>query len=77
MDECGWELVTSDKPTILAKSLFDAVVMKNGQSDGCFADSASTEESDWSQVFGETDDFLDQFVASETGPRRRGRRFTR
>jgi len=59
MDECGWELVTSNKPTILAKPLFDAMVMKNSQSNGCLADSASTDESDWSQVFGETDDPLD------------------
>ena len=73
MDECGWELVTSDKPTILAKPLFDAMVMKNGQTDGSFADSASTDESGRSQVFCETGNPLDQFVTSKTGPRRRGR----
>jgi hypothetical protein len=73
MSDRSWELVTSDEPTILAKPLLDAMVMKNGQSDGCLAHSASSDESDWSQVFGETDDPLDQLAASETGPRRRGR----
>jgi len=77
MNECGRELITSDKPAVLAKPLFDAMVMKNSQSDGCLADPASTDESDWSQVFGKTGDPLDQFVTSKTGPRRRGRRFTR
>jgi len=28
-------------------------------------------------VFGQTDDLLDQLSASETGPRRRGRQFTK
>ena len=69
----GWELVASDESTILAEPLLDAIVMKNSQSDRRLADSASTDEGDWSQVFGETDDPFDQFVASETGPRRRWR----
>ena len=77
MNERGWELITSDEPTIVAKPLLDALVVKNSQSDGCLANSAGTSESDWCQVFGETDDPLDQFVASETGSWRRGRQFTR
>ena len=73
MNKRGWELVASDEPTILTKPLLDAMVMKNGQSDGRLADPTSTDESDWSQVFGETDDPSDQFVASEAGPWGRGR----
>jgi hypothetical protein len=73
MGERGRELVTSDEPTILAEPLLDAMVMKDGQGDGCLPDPASADESDWSQVFHETDDPLDQFVASETGPWRRWR----
>ena len=76
MSDGGRELVTSNEPTILAKPLLDAMVMKNGQSDRCLADSANTDESDWSQVFGETNDPLNQLVASETGPWCPGRRFT-
>ena len=73
MSDGGWELVASDESTILAEPLLDAMVMENGQGDRRLADSASTDEGDRSQVFGETDDPLDQFVASETGPRRRWR----
>ena len=77
MDERGWELIASNEPTTVTKPLLDATVMKNGQCDGCLADSASTGESNRSQVFGEPDYAFDQFVASKTGPRRWGRRFTR
>ena len=48
MSERGRELVASDESTILAKPLLGAMVVKNGQSDGCLADSAGTDEDDWS-----------------------------
>jgi len=54
MSDRSWELVASDEPTILAKPLFDAVVMRNGQSDGWLANPASTNESNWCKIFGET-----------------------
>ena len=69
----GWELVTSDEPTIVAKLLLDAMVMKNGQSDGCLADSTGTNESDRGEILCETNDLLDQVITPETGPRCRGR----
>ena len=69
----GGELVAADEPTVFTKPLPDAVVMEDGQSDGCFANSASTDESDGCENYSETDDLFDQFVASKTGPRRRGR----
>ena len=53
----------------------DAIVMEDGKSDGRLADSTGTDESDGCEIFGQTDDPLDQLVTSETGPRRRGRRF--
>ena len=71
MSERGWELVASDEPTVLAESLLDAAMMKNGQSDGCLADSAGTNESDRSEVFRKIEDPLDQLVTSEASPRRR------
>ena len=73
MSDRGWELITSNKPTILVKPLLDAMMMEDSKSDRCFADSSSTDESDRGQVFGETNDPFDQLVASETGPRRRRR----
>ena len=45
------ELVASDKPTILAKPLLDAIVMQDGESDGRLADPASTDEGDRGEVF--------------------------
>ena len=68
MSECGRELVALDESSILAEPLLDAMVMKNGQSDGCLSDSTRTDESNWGQILGETDDPLDQFVTSEAGP---------
>ena len=32
----GGELIAADEPTVFAKPLPDAVVMEDGQSDGCF-----------------------------------------
>ena len=77
MSEGRWELVTTDEPTVFTETLLDAIVEEDSQSDGCFADPPWTDESDWGEVFSEADDLLDQFVASATGPRRRGRGFTR
>ena len=71
MNKCGRELVASNKPTVLAKPLLDAMMMENSQCDGCLADSASTNKSDRSQILGETDDLFDQLVTSETSPWRR------
>ena len=49
--------------------------MEDGQRDGRLPDPADTDESDRCEVFGQTDDLLDQLATSETRPRRRGRRF--
>ena len=66
-------MVTTDEATVVTESLFNAIVMEDGESDGCLADSTGTYESNRREVFGQTDDLLDQLVASETDPRRRGR----
>jgi len=71
------KLVTADKSTIVTETLFDAVVMKDDESDGRLPDPASTDEGDGYQVFGQANDLVDQFVASKTGSRRPGRPFTR
>ena len=67
MSEHGWELVASDEPKLLAKPLFDTIMMKDGQSDGCLTNPVSTNESNWGKIFGETNNPLDQLVTPETG----------
>ena len=69
MCERGGELVAADEPTIIAKPLFDAIIVENGQSDECLADSASTNESEWGEVSCKTDDSLDKLVAPIEDPR--------
>ena len=71
------ESVTADEPTVVAKPLFDPVMMEDGQGDGCFSDSTGANESGGCEVFGQTDDLLDQLVASETRPRCWGRGFAK
>ena len=72
----GWELVATDKPTILAEQFLDAIMVEDGQNDRRFANPTNTNESSWSEVFYETNDSLDQLVAPKV-PRRRGWMFTR
>jgi len=66
-----------DKPTVIAKSAFDAIVVEDGQSGGCLVSSASTNEGNWNEVLSEIDYLLDQLVASKEGPRWRGWGFPR
>jgi hypothetical protein len=75
MEVRSWELITADESPVFAKPVLDAIVVEDGQRDGRFPDAPCTDESDGFEVFGETDDLLDQFVTSETRPGRRGRRF--
>jgi hypothetical protein len=50
-------------------------VVEDGESDGSFADSTRTYEGNRgkSNMFGETNELLDEIVASETRPGGRGR----
>jgi hypothetical protein len=73
----SWEFIATDESTIIAKPGLDVIVVKDGESDRGFPDPSCANEGDGLQVFGETYELLDQLVASETGPRRRGRRLSR
>ena len=73
MSTRGGELVAADEPAVISEPLLDSIVVEDGQGDGCFPDPPWTDESDWGEVLCETDNLLDQIVASETGPRLRGR----
>ena len=80
MEEVGTrsgELVATDESTVISKPRLDAIVMEDGQGDGCLANPSSTYESDRTKVFRKADDFSNQFIASETGPWSRGRGFPR
>jgi hypothetical protein len=68
------ELVAADESTVIAKPFLDAIVVEDSEGDGCFPDPPCTDESDGFEVFGNSDDLLDQLPASETGPWRRGLR---
>ena len=48
-------------------------MVEDSQGDGRFPDPPCTDESNWSEVFREANNLLDQFIASETGPWRWGR----
>ena len=70
----GLELIATDEPTVVSKPLFDAIVVEDGQGDRRLPDPPWTDESHWSQLFCETNDLLDQVIASkECSWRRRGR----
>ena len=72
MSEGGGEPVATDEPTVVSKPLFDTILVEDRQGDSRFPDSTCTDESDWSEVFSETND-LGQLIASAIGPRRWGR----
>ena len=67
------ELVATDETAVVSKPCFDAIVVEDGQGNGRFSDPPWTDEGDWGQVFCEVDNLLDDIVATETGPWRRGR----
>ena len=73
MNTRGGELVATDKPAVVPEPFLDAIVVKDGQGNGCFPDPACTKESDRCEVFSETNYLADQLVASKTGVRWRGR----
>jgi len=76
MSEGHGELVATDEPAVIPKPLLNAIVVEDGQSDGCLANPAGINEGERSEVFCQTNDLLDQLVTSKEGPRWRWRRFS-
>jgi len=77
MSARGGELVATDEPTVGSEPFLDAIVVEDGESDRRFPNPPCTDESDWSEIFCEANDLLDQVLPPETGPRRRGRRLSK
>ena len=53
------ELVATDESTVIPKSALDATVVEDSEGDTRFADPPCTNESDWFEVFSETNNLLD------------------
>ena len=67
------KLIATDESTVLAKSFFYPLVVKDSESDRSFPNPPRTNEGDRFKAFSESDNFLNQFIAPKTVPRRRGR----
>ena len=70
-------MVATDESTVVAESLFDPIVMKDGKGNRRLSDPTGTDESDGLEVFGQANDLLNQLATSETGSWRRRRRFAK
>ena len=76
MSARGRKLITADESAVHAKPFFDLFVVENSERNAGFPDPPCADESDGFKIFSESDDLLNQFIASETGPWGRGRGFT-
>ena len=72
----SWELIAPDKSAIVAKPLLDPIVVEDSEGDGCLPNASCADKSNGLKVFSESDNLLDQFIASEAGPGPWGRRFS-
>ena len=77
MSARGRELIAANESATLAKPLFDASVVEDSQDSRCFSNSTHTNQSDWDEVFCESNNLVDQFITSKDGPRRWRWRFPR
>ena len=55
----GGELVATDEPTVVSKSLPDAIVVEDSQGDGRLPNPSRANESGWGEAFCEADDLFD------------------
>ena len=67
MSARGWKLIATDEPTVIAEPFPYTIVVEDRESNRSFPDPPGANKSDGFQVFGETNDFLNQPVTSETG----------
>ena len=77
MDTRSRELIATDKSTVIAKPILDAIMVEDSECNRRFSNASRADESTGLEVFSKADDLLNQFVASKTGPGWRGRGFSR
>jgi hypothetical protein len=77
MSTRGWELIAADESPVVAKSVLDATVVKDGESYGSLPNPPCTDEGSRFEIFGKTDHLFNEVVPSETGPGWRGRQLSR
>ena len=75
MSARSWELVTANEPSVITKTPFDAFMVEDTESNGCFSYAPCTDKSDGVKVFSEVNDLIDQLIAPETGLWRQGSYF--
>ena len=73
MDTRCRELIATNEPAVIAKPVLDPIMVEDSEGNGCLPNPPCADESDGFKVFSESNDLLNQFVASETGPGWRGR----
>ena len=69
----GCEFITADQSTVVAKFVFDAIVVKDSEGDGCFSNPPCANEGNWLKPFCQGNYLLYERVAPEKGLRDRGR----
>jgi len=65
MSAGGGDLITTDEATVVAKPLFNVLVMEDSQSNRRLANSTSANQGDRNEIFCEVNDPLNQLVASK------------
>ena len=76
VDTRSRELIATNESAVVSKPVLDPIMVEHSKGDGCFPNAPCADESNGLEVFSESDDLLDQFVASEAGPAPWGRRFS-
>ena len=59
MSVWGWELVTTDKPSVVSKLFPDLIMMDDSQGNRCFSNPPYTNEGNGCEVFYKANDLLD------------------
>ena len=65
ISERGSELVATDEPTVVAEPPHDSIIVEDSEGNGRLSNSAGTDEGNRSEAVCETNDLLDQLVASK------------
>ena len=71
------KLIATNESAVIAKAVLDPIVVEHSKGDGSLPNPPCTNESDGFEVFSQTSNLLNQFVASKTDPGRRRRSFSK